>query len=118
MSGIESGYKVTHKNHPCTKWARESFSNWMWLRNLVYALNKEYRYRYDKSFANHKSFDVAIKLSYPDIEDKGLTPFALAMPEQYQNPSDPVSSYRNYYINEKRHLFHWKKREVPSWILE
>lgn len=47
-SGIDCGYKITHLNHPCTIWTRESLSNWKWLRNLVEALNQEYKFRFEK----------------------------------------------------------------------
>jgi len=29
-----------------------------------------------------------------------------------------IQSYRNYYMNEKKHLFKWTKRETPYWIKE
>ena len=45
MSGIDAGYKLTHKNHPCAIWARESLSNWQYLLELTRAMNDEYRYR-------------------------------------------------------------------------
>lgn len=114
-SGIHSGYKSTHINHPCTKWCSESLSNWFWLRNLLYALNKEWRFRYNHSFTNHKSFDVAMKLPYPDIPDIGITKHALAMPDKYKTDS-VVESYRNYYIGDKQHLFSWKNRSKPEWL--
>jgi hypothetical protein len=41
-------YKMTHKNHPCTKWVRESVGNYKYLAKLGKSLCKEYTYRYDK----------------------------------------------------------------------
>ena len=114
ISGIDEGYRLTHKNHPCTKWARESLSNWRWLYDLGFWLNIEYRYRYNHSI-NHKSFDVIDNLPEPDIEDIGLTPFAQAMPEECKD-NDAVKAYRAYYIQEKSHLFKWTKRDIPQWI--
>lgn len=29
----DSPYKITHYNHPCCKWVRESESNYIWLLN-------------------------------------------------------------------------------------
>ena len=50
------------------------------------------------------------------FEEKGLTPFALAMPDKYKT-DDAVLSYRNYYMSEeKQKIASWKKRrEKPEW---
>jgi hypothetical protein len=113
LSGIDAGYRLTHQNHPCSIWVRESLSNWIWLRDLSKALNEEYRYRYEKD-VNHKSYDVIQTLPEPNIEDNGLTPFRLAMPEEYKVES-PIESYRIYYIHDKRDIASWKNRNIPKW---
>ena len=114
LNGHDTGYKLTHKNHPCTIWARKSLSNYIWLKSLISLLNSEYRYRYDKS-VNHKSFDMAMSLPMPDLPVIGLTPFAQAMPEQYRN-KNAVKAYRDYYNNEKSSFLTWTKRKTPKWI--
>ena len=114
LNGHDVGYKLTHKNHPCTIWARESLSNYNWLVRLTRLLNYEYRYRYDKDI-NHKSYDLVKTLPIPDLPDIGLTPFAQAMPEQYKN-KNAVKAYRDYYINEKSSFLTWTKRKKPKWI--
>ena len=114
LNGHDIGYKLTHKNHPCTIWARESLSNYNWLVRLTSLLNYEYRYRYDKDI-NHKSYDLVKTLPIPDLPDIGLTPFAQAMPEQYKN-KNAVKAYRDYYINEKSSFLTWTKRKKPKWI--
>lgn len=114
LAGKQAPYKATHLKHPCTKWLLESKSNYEWLVLLGLYLSDEYTFRYNKV---HKSSEV-IKwnlYNFPNLHDIGLTDFALAMPEQYKN-KDPVKSYRDYYINEKSHLFKWTKREKPYWI--
>lgn len=112
--GLDVGYRSTHKNHPVTRWCSESLTNWKWMKNHVAQLNKEFVYRFDKK-QNHKSYDVAMNLPEPEIEDKGLTPFAQAMPEQYKH-NDTVHAYRSYYIGEKSHLAKWSKRRTPVWF--
>ncbi|MFW6173557.1 MAG: pyrimidine dimer DNA glycosylase/endonuclease V [Elusimicrobiota bacterium] len=112
MSGINKGYKACYQNHPCTKWVRKSVDNWLWLRDLVFALNAEWKDRFDHLY-NHKSFEVVKKLPVPNIKDIGLTPFALAMPEGYKQ-KDAVSSYRNYYMGDKRHIAKWRNGK-PWW---
>ena len=114
LNGHDMGYKLTHKNHPCTIWARESLSNYNWLVRLTRLLNYEYRYRYDKD-VNHKSYDLVKTLPIPDLPDIGLTPFAQAMPDQYKN-KNAVKAYRDYYINEKSSFLTWTKRKKPKWI--
>jgi hypothetical protein len=114
LNGQNATYKLTHKNHPCTIWARESLSNWMWLRELGLALHDEYKFRYG-DFKEHKAALEIEKLEIPTIFDKGLTPFALAMPDEYKT-DDPVESYRNYYLGAKTHLFEFGNRGAPIWI--
>lgn len=114
---INIGYKITHINHPCTVWARQSLSNWLWLGSLAYYLNEEYKYRFNHT-ENHKSFDIILTLPWPIcIPNIGLTPFAQAMPEEYRDEYNAVKAYRNYYINEKNNLFKWSKRPIPNWII-
>jgi len=48
LNGADQGYQVTHKNYPCTKWTRESLSNWKWLKKLATALNKKYKFRFER----------------------------------------------------------------------
>ncbi len=117
LSGVETdiAYKIAHKNHPCTIWTRQSLTNWRWLGSLAHYLNEEYKYRFGH-IKNHKSYDVISKLPWPDIPDIGLTYFAQAMPDIYRIEKDSVQSYRNYYLNEKKHLFKWTKRSQPFWI--
>jgi hypothetical protein len=109
-------YKMTHKNHPSTKWVRESQGNYNYLINLGKELCKEYTYRYGKI---HKcqSYIEEMGDNIPPIPDYGFTSPAQAMPDQYKS-KDAVESYRSYYYFEKIELHSWKKRDVPDWIIE
>ena len=113
LNGGEVGYKPTHKNHPCTKWAGQSLTNWFWLQKLTEHLNEEYIYRYNKD-VNHKSYDVAQTLVVPDIPLLGLTPFAQAMPSEYK-ADNAITAYRDYYKTEKSAIANWTKRQPPTW---
>ena len=116
--GLDEGYKATHVNHPCNKWLRESLANWRWLRDLTYELHLEWKYRYEHPESKtHKSFDVVCSLSIPNLPDTEMTPFALAMPDQYKS-DNAVEAYRQYYMNDKPHLASWKKRGKPEWWIE
>jgi hypothetical protein len=116
LNGLEEGYKITHKNHPCSVWMRESLSNWLYAKELVNELNKEWKFRYNHT-RNHKSYEVAMSLSKPNVQDIGITTFAQAMPDTYKN-EDIVLAYRNYYIGDKQHLAKWTKREIPDWFVK
>ena len=107
-------YKLSHKNHPCSIWARESLTNYLWLCELGLELSKEYTYRYGK---RHKSQDVIewCLTNKPQISDKGFTEPAKAMPDKYKVKS-VVESYRNYYNGEKVSFSKWKNREIPNWF--
>ena len=107
-------YKLSHKNHPCAIWARESLTNYLYLCELGLELCKEYTYRYGK---RHKSQDVIewCVANKPTIIDKGFTEPAKAMPDEYKVDS-VVQSYRNYYIGAKSGFASWKGREIPKWF--
>jgi hypothetical protein len=117
-------YKLAHKNHPVTIWCRKSKENFIWTLDLIKELHNEWRYRYNHSKTKfHKSYLISLylRLSIPSddkFEEKGLTPFALAMPDKYKC-NDPVISYRNYYMSEeKQKIATWKKkREKPEWYI-
>ena len=112
LSTIVGGpYKPTHVNHPCTIWARESVENFLWLKTHGLALCKEYTHRYGKK---HKCEDILWNMSVPDtLSGDTLTPFALAMPEEFKS-SDPVKSYRDYY-HTKKEFCRWTNRSTPPW---
>lgn len=110
-------YKKTHVNHPSAVWARESKANYIWLWKLTRAMLTEYTYRYERIHAVESGGLINRLKKLPFLPDVGPTPQRLAMPERYHT-SNPVVSYRNYYVNEKSHLFAWKKRPMPSWLIQ
>ena len=106
-------YKSTHVNHPCSVWARSSRKNFHWLLLHGDAIGHEYSRRYGRT---HKS---ALVIQHARnflhlIPEGELTPFALAMPEEYKT-SCPVESYRRYYSEDKKHIARWKHSETPMW---
>jgi hypothetical protein len=107
-------YKLTHINHPCCVWARESLSNWVWLRDLGIALYNEYKYRYNDKM--HKAGEVILTLEKPSIPDNGLTKQPQVMPE-YCRRMDVVEAYRNYYIQEKQHILKYTRKAIPEWLI-
>jgi hypothetical protein len=108
-------YKKTHTNHPCAVWVRQSSANYKWTVGLFAALLDEFEYRYNKVHSSARLLPY-LRLWPRNISVGSLTPFAQAMPDEFKN-SDGVIAYQQYYNGAKRHLFGWKNRQVPSFIV-
>ena len=119
----ESGYRPVHIHHSCTIWIRSSLANYMWATELALALADEYEYRFSSEGKSKgkchscKSHAQWLQANPPLIPDSPLTPFALAMPDEYKMP-DPVASYINFYTGSKkeRGLTTYTRREPPEWV--
>ena len=110
-------YKATHRNHPSGVWTRESASNYQWLHQLTEAMVEEYGYRYGKVHAVKRTGLLRRLKNIPRLPDIGPTKQTLAMPEKY-HANNPVVAYRNYYVGEKSHLFAWRRRPMPPWLVQ
>ena len=113
LSGQEAPYKLTHKNHPCCVWARQSLNNWLYLKELSLEICKEYTYRYGKV---HKAELVIRSLNPPNIPSGERTELPNCMDKMYIISEDVVQNYRNYYVKGKSNIHNWKKRDIPEWI--
>jgi len=113
--GSEAPYKLSHKNHPCAIWTRESLSNYLYLCDLGLELCKEYTYRYGK---RHKSQDIIEWCldNKPNIQDVDFTSPPMAMGDEYKIGNNVIESYRNYYREAKKSFVNWKNREIPDWF--
>lgn len=119
LYGFSAPMKPVMLNHPCTKWARESSSNFGFLVDHCLALCKEYTARYGKK---HKveTYLEEYEIGITDTEyflktNSGSlrTPFAQAMPDKYKN-EDAVKAYRDYYLGDKWDIATWKLGN-PNW---
>ena len=118
--------KYSHYNHPASIWTRQTLGNFKWLWNYTEAMIDE---RMIRGFSDHfcKVFTDWVYDRKPDnivnIDSEELTPFYLAVPEQYKQ-KDPVESYRQYYINDKvynksgKFMLKYTNRELPYWFTE
>ena len=107
-------WSMTHVNHPCSVWTRETLENYNWHLRLMRALLNEYTTRYKKI---HKAEAVYTWLKInrpPGLKHGSLTPFSICMKEEYKISEDPVVCYREYYIKDKVRFAKWKTSE-PSW---
>jgi hypothetical protein len=126
LNGIQNvPYKMCHKNHPVSKWVRESYENFTWTVRHAHGLHFEKAARTSKG---HKSIDVvkwaASNMDLISLPRTGLTKFAIAINEnslcrKYPSfdESDPVKCYQLYYKYDKKDIAKWTKREVPEFML-
>jgi hypothetical protein len=111
-------YKLSHKNHPCAIWARQTTGNYQWLSALGIELAKEYTHRYKKI---HKCQAHAIWLWQnipPNLPNAHLQTFAIAMADVFKISKDPIECYKNYYCTSKqfRGITSYTAREKPDWL--
>ena len=114
----ENAYKLTHQNHPCSVWARESLTNYLWLCSLGWWLCKEYTFRYKKIHKTEKHIMWLFQNPPQDIPYLVMTQPAQAMPLEYKE-NDPVEAYRKFYIESKlknRNIVTYKLRQKPAFL--
>lgn len=107
LRGGQGPYKITHKNHPCAIWARETVANYDWLYSHFIALCDEYTARYSK---RHKCLTVADELTRGRslMPQGGLTPFPNCT--IFKEEPDTCLAYR-VYLEHK-----WKvDKRKPTW---
>lgn len=108
---------ATHINHPSAVWIRKTSANYEWALALWEALIHEWRRRYKHSKVHaSQRFQGTFCMLPRNIPQGELTPFALAMPDEYKISDDPVICYRQYYKLGKAHLAKWKNSDVPPWF--
>ena len=109
-------WKMTHINHPCSVWTRESTANYEWHSQLGLALCDEYTRRYGKV---HKSTEVHLWLSknVPLLPSSAKTDHPQCVPDDCKAaPSDPVTAYQQYYNRYKNKFAVWEPRaRTPNW---
>lgn len=113
-------YSATHSSHPSAIWCRQSIANYDWLHSLLVELCKEYTYRYGKVHKCERDGLVNLLAIYPkNLKPRSFTEPTTAMPDDVKVAGDSISSYRNYYIQNKQHLASWKgkvnSRNIPEW---
>ena len=113
--GVETPYKPTHVNHPCSKWVRESRSNYLWLIDHYMFLCDEYHTRFNKQ---HKCREYAnmLFLNAELIPEGSLTPFTNCT--IFKEEPDVFVAYKkalnDKWKNDKRSP-KWTNSTQPSW---
>ena len=93
-------YKVAHKNHPSTIWARQSAQNYAWLYYHMLALGAEYTKRYGKKHLSITKCEDKLAILPGGILETGFTQPPQCMPDEYKDECS-IKAYRNYYTKDK-----------------
>ena len=133
-----SPYKGGYARHPCTLWAGDSDTNFKWLAHHAEALLDEYYHRFGKVHACHNPIYQMSSMSKM-IPEGDLTPFALAMPDEYRpnhiplretrygrfhnkgethaTAEEAVQAYRRYYHSkaDSKGGVHYRHTSPPDW---
>ena len=116
--------KYSYYNHPCSKWARETYGNHRWLLSHAHALVNERNYRWPNSTKHFsEGFLTWCSQYFPDNLDKEsnhLTDFYQAFGKENEHLKEacPVTGYRRYYNEFKRYTMEmtWAKRGTPDFF--
>ena len=109
-------YKMTHKNHPSTKWLRSSQIAYKWGLDHLQELFTEYTHRYGKI---HKTEQE--KLEHLKVIPKDLPELPFIDPPQCMYDEcrglDTIIAYRSYYRIRRTEIdMRWTNREIPAWL--
>lgn len=110
-------YKASHINHPSAKWARQSHMNYNWLYLMWTYLCNEYTFRYGKKHLTDSKLRHYLIKPPMCIRVDDFAPPPPAMPD-YCKEADSITSYRKYYILEKKRFAKWKNAITPRWFTE
>lgn len=107
-------YKLTHKNHPCAIWVRQSINHYLYLMDLMEALNEECQYRYGHS-KDHATIVKLRNWPFPVLPGVRFIEPPKCMPDDLKTIPDTVEAYRAYYKRDKLSIATWTKRSPPDW---
>ena len=109
-------YRLTHKNHPCAVWVRQSINHYLYVLDLMEALNDEANYRYSHRKV-HASLAKAQSWPFPRLPDIKFVPPPKCVHEDFKGIADTVEAYRAYYRRDKRDIATWTLRRPPDWFI-
>ena len=112
---IPNMYRLTHKNHPDAVWVRASINNYLYLMDLMEALNNECQYRYEHN-KTHVSLAKVWDWPYPALPDIEFTEPPKCVHDDWKQIPDTVEAYREYYKRDKANIVSWTKRQQPNWF--
>lgn len=111
---INDIYRLTHKNHPDAIWVRSSINHYLYLMDLMEALNEEAQYRYEHGKV-HVSLSKAQSWPFPNLPDIKFVEPPKCVHDDWKQMPDTVEAYRQYYRRDKADIVSWTKRQPPDW---
>lgn len=111
-TGRKAPYAPHGINSVWSVWARMGRRNWVYLRQLVVAIGREYKYRFGVDL---RPTLVAERLRVPKLGRGRFIIPPLTVPERYWWASVP-HSYKLWYYHEFKYKHKWTRREDPWWI--
>jgi len=122
LQNIPAPYKLTHRNHPCAIWARQSQANFDWLLTHTHAISQEYARRYKKY---HKCNAILTWVDFNKhllfFRNTELQPFVAAIADDKKcvelpefDDASVIDKYRLYYIFDKPFAV-WNHGPTPDW---
>jgi len=108
-------YKVAHRNHPSTIWARSGLKQYIWLYRHFKALSDEYTERYGKVHLSWQKCAHALFEPPMGIPDIDWTNPPQCMPDECKRASS-LEAYRVYYFQYKPQVIdmRWPEHRQPS----
>lgn len=113
---VDDLYKVAHRNHPSTIWARTSEKNYDWLYKHFIALCNEYFHRYKKIHATDRKLRCLLAQKPKYFPQTAFSHPPQCMPDTYKS-SSTVEAYRNYYYYDKRRFAKYTNRKCPVFMV-
>ena len=111
-------YKPVHQKHPCTLWAMENRSNYIFAFCLYDCMLSEYSRRYKKIHGAIKHF-TPLWEGRKFLPDGKMTPH----PQWFSGHDDlktdeffPIEAYRAFYKVDKLKFARYKYTEKPQWL--
>jgi len=116
--------KHSYPHHPCSKWVQQGMDNFNWLVEHGIALYNEKCYCLGGDHFSFYFIEWCSK-NKPDFPQGWTTP-ALAMKNypQFMNYTDPVNSYKKFYVSDKqldnsgKRMDNYTKRNRPDFWFE
>jgi len=123
LSSKGAPHRGGYRNHPCTVWAGDSRSNFVWLLEHSKVLCAEFSFRFGKQHASKLQLDIITDL-VSVIPSGEQTKFALAVGPAFQASVGAshafadvaVPVYRKFYMQDKARFATWDRgRTAPYW---
>ena len=109
-------YKPAYPKHPMTIWVGNTRGNFIFTLSLFDYLLNEYNCRYKKVHSTNR-IKKLLWDKYTDWNKLNgeFTNPPLCMPDEYKTDCY-ITSYRKYYIGEKKKIAKYKFTEPPQWL--